>query len=88
MIFLAPPKFLKGGIADQRLKVGETIKYEVPISGEPTPEVSWTVNGKPLKVGGRVKMTTERGKHILKVSKQLLVMDCDYREIMNVIMII
>ncbi|CAJ0587388.1 unnamed protein product, partial [Mesorhabditis spiculigera] len=61
------PKFIKGGIKDQRLKVGETIKYDVPISGEPTPEVSWVVNGKPLKAGGRVKVTTERGRHVLKI---------------------
>ncbi|CAJ0936046.1 unnamed protein product, partial [Mesorhabditis belari] len=61
------PRFIKGGIKDQRLKVGETIKYDVPISGEPTPEVSWLVNGKPLKSGGRVKMTTERGRHVLKI---------------------
>ena len=63
----AAPEFTSGGIKDLRLKVGETIKYDVPISGEPTPEVTWTVDGKPLKVGGRCKMTTERGKHVLKI---------------------
>uniref|UniRef100_A0AC34GPF1 Twitchin n=1 Tax=Panagrolaimus sp. ES5 TaxID=591445 RepID=A0AC34GPF1_9BILA len=61
-----PPAFTAGGIKDLRLKVGETIKYEVPFTGEPTPTVTWTVNGKPLK-GGRVKMTTERKKTILKI---------------------
>ena len=61
-----PPKFTQGGIKDLRLKVGETIKYEVPIAGEPLPTVTWTVNGKPLK-GSRVKMSTERKKTILKV---------------------
>ncbi|CAD6198887.1 unnamed protein product, partial [Caenorhabditis auriculariae] len=63
----AAPEFTGGGIKDLRLKVGETIKYEVPISGEPLPEVSWTVDGKPLKPVGRVKMSTERGKHVLKI---------------------
>uniref|UniRef100_A0A1I7S352 non-specific serine/threonine protein kinase n=1 Tax=Bursaphelenchus xylophilus TaxID=6326 RepID=A0A1I7S352_BURXY len=61
------PRFTQGGIKDQRLKVGETIKYEVPIAGEPLPTVSWTVNGKPLKAQGRVKITTEKGKTILKI---------------------
>lgn len=61
-----PPAFTAGGIKDLRLKVGETIKYEIPFTGEPTPTVSWTVNGKPLK-GTRVKITTERKKTILKV---------------------
>ncbi|CAK5074870.1 unnamed protein product [Meloidogyne enterolobii] len=63
----ASPEFTSGGIQDQRLHVGETIKYEVGISGAPLPEVSWTVNGKPLKAGGRVKISTEKGKTVLKI---------------------
>lgn len=63
----AAPGFLDGGIKDQRVKVGETIKYDLPICGEPLPEVSWLVEGKPLKAGGRVKMSTDRGKTQLKV---------------------
>ncbi|XGW29138.1 hypothetical protein V3C99_008720 [Haemonchus contortus] len=61
------PGFPGGGIKDLRLKVGETIKYDVDITGEPLPEVAWTVNGKPLKPIGRVKMSTERGKTKLKI---------------------
>ncbi|GMT25440.1 hypothetical protein PFISCL1PPCAC_16735 [Pristionchus fissidentatus] len=60
------PSFPGGGIKDLRIKVGETIKYEVPITGEPLPEVTWEVDGKPLK-GSRVKTSTERGKHIFKI---------------------
>ncbi|CAA98064.2 Twitchin [Caenorhabditis elegans] len=63
----ASPEFTGGGIKDLRLKVGETIKYDVPISGEPLPECLWVVNGKPLKAVGRVKMSSERGKHIMKI---------------------
>uniref|UniRef100_A0A7E4VU92 non-specific serine/threonine protein kinase n=1 Tax=Panagrellus redivivus TaxID=6233 RepID=A0A7E4VU92_PANRE len=62
-----PPKFTAGGIKDLRLKVGETIKYEVPFTGEPLPSVTWTVNGKPLKQITRVKLSTDRKKHILKI---------------------
>lgn len=62
-----PPGFVEGGIKDLRLKVGETIKYDVPIVGEPLPEVSWVANGKPLKPVGRCKMMTERGRHVLKI---------------------
>ncbi|KAK6747288.1 hypothetical protein RB195_000476 [Necator americanus] len=61
------PEFPGGGIKDLRLKVGETIKYDVAITGEPVPEVSWVVDGKPLKPVGRVKMSTERGKTKLKI---------------------
>lgn len=64
----AEPSFPGGGIKDLRLKVGETIKYDVAITGEPLPEVAWSVDGKPLKAIGRVKMSTERGKTKLKVS--------------------
>uniref|UniRef100_A0A0N5A493 non-specific serine/threonine protein kinase n=1 Tax=Parastrongyloides trichosuri TaxID=131310 RepID=A0A0N5A493_PARTI len=67
----APPSFTDGGLKDLYLKVGETIKYEVKIAGEPLPEVSWTVNGKPLKVQGRVKLSTERGRTILKIENAL-----------------
>uniref|UniRef100_A0A915DB99 Twitchin n=1 Tax=Ditylenchus dipsaci TaxID=166011 RepID=A0A915DB99_9BILA len=63
----SPPAFTQGGIQDLRLKVGETIKYEVPITGEPLPTVTWAVDGKPLKMQGRVKMATERGKTVLKI---------------------
>uniref|UniRef100_A0A0K0CTJ0 non-specific serine/threonine protein kinase n=1 Tax=Angiostrongylus cantonensis TaxID=6313 RepID=A0A0K0CTJ0_ANGCA len=61
------PEFPGGGIQDLRLKVGETIKYDVAIKGTPVPEVSWMVDGKPLKPKGRVKMSTERGKTVLKI---------------------
>lgn len=64
---LVAPEFPGGGIKDLRLKVGETIKYDVDITGEPVPEVAWVVDGKPLKPIGRVKMSTERGKTKLKV---------------------
>ncbi|VDO68159.1 unnamed protein product [Heligmosomoides polygyrus] len=63
----AEPSFPGGGIKDLRLKVGETIKYDVAITGEPLPEVAWSVDGKPLKAIGRVKMSTERGKTKLKI---------------------
>ncbi|KAK5968521.1 Twitchin [Trichostrongylus colubriformis] len=63
----AEPSFPDGGIKDLRLKVGETIKYDVVITGEPLPDVAWTVDGKALKPIGRVKMSTERGKTKLKI---------------------
>lgn len=55
------------GLKNLKIRVGETIKYDLTIGGEPPPEVSWVVNDKPLKTGGRVKITTEKKKTILKV---------------------
>lgn len=40
---------------------------QVKITGEPLPDVTWEMDGKPLK-GQRIKTSTERGKHIFKVS--------------------
>ncbi|OZC09937.1 hypothetical protein X798_03043 [Onchocerca flexuosa] len=62
-----PPAFPNGGIHDLVLKVGETIKYDLVIAGEPVPETSWTANDKTIKHGGRCKMVTEHGKHLLKI---------------------
>ncbi|KAK6110371.1 Fibronectin type III domain family protein [Brugia pahangi] len=61
------PAFPNGGIYDLILKVGETIKYDLIIVGEPIPEAFWTVNDKVIKHGGRCKIITERGKHLLKI---------------------
>ncbi|KAL3982100.1 Fibronectin type III domain family protein [Acanthocheilonema viteae] len=62
-----PPALPNGGIHDLILRVGETIKYDLIIVGEPLPEASWSVNDKAIKHGGRCKMVTERGKHLLKI---------------------
>jgi uncharacterized protein YxjI len=40
----------------------------VGISGEPIPGVAWTVKGKPLSAGGRVKIATEKGKTVLRIA--------------------
>ncbi|KAL3123332.1 hypothetical protein niasHT_006030 [Heterodera trifolii] len=65
----APPAFTAGGIQDQQLRVGQTINYEVAISGKPLPAVTWEVNGKPLieNSDGRVKMDTKKGQTVLEI---------------------
>ncbi len=53
-----------------RLRTGETIKYEIPISGEPPPEALWFFNGKLITksaVGGRIKVITEKKRAVLKI---------------------
>lgn len=47
----AAPTMDATALKDLKVKVGETIKFEVPISGEPTPEAIWTANDKRLKDG-------------------------------------
>lgn len=39
------PKINKLAMEDQKLKVGQSLEFDVPISGEPPPEVFWTLDG-------------------------------------------
>lgn len=57
----------KSGLKDIRVKVGETIKFETKIGGEPPPEITWEFVGKPLKSGGRVKVTADKAKAGLRI---------------------
>lgn len=53
---------------DIKVRVGETIKFEVKIGGEPPPEVTWFHKDKALKSDGkRVKLNTEKTKATIKI---------------------
>ncbi len=53
---------------DMKIKAGDTIKYEIPITGEPTPEVIWSMDNTPLKHGvNRCKMSTENAHAMLEI---------------------
>lgn len=47
-LFSVAPFINKHAMSDIKLKVGQTIQFEVPIGGEPPPEVIWTV--KDIKI--------------------------------------
>lgn len=66
---LAKP-FLDGpAMKNLRLKVGETIVYNIKIGGEPPPETQWFANDKELKSAGRVKIITQKTLAIIKIEK-------------------
>lgn len=65
---LVAPWLDPNNMRDQKLKVGEMLKYDLPIAGEPTPEVSWFVNDKPLKITHKVKISTDKTRTILRVT--------------------
>lgn len=52
------PTIDKGALEDRKLKTGQTIEYDVTISGEPFPEVVWMLNGQPLKPSERTSIKT------------------------------
>ena len=42
------PTLDMSSMKDIKVKAGQSIRFKVPISGEPTPTSTWTVNGKPI----------------------------------------
>ncbi len=48
----APPRLeFDSRYMEMRVPIGGSIKINVNVDGEPTPTLSWTRNGMPLKVG-------------------------------------
>lgn len=69
MLFLisVKPTLDTTGMKNLKVKVGETIKYDIKIGGEPQPDVEWLQGTKSLKPGVRIKMQNERTKAMLKI---------------------
>jgi len=65
--FIEPPFLDKTGLKNLKVHVGDAIKYDLKIGGNPTPEVFWFVNDKPLTPGGRVKVVVQSYNVCLKV---------------------
>lgn len=56
-IDIAPPKVDLSGLGGREIRVraGEPLKIDVPISGAPTPTVAWKKDGKDLPDTNRVQ---------------------------------
>lgn len=52
-----PPK-IKSPLNDIRIKAGLILHVDIDFIGEPTPEVIWTVGGKPLAADERTSITS------------------------------
>lgn len=55
--FTVPPK-IKSPLNDIRIKAGQIFHVDIDFIGEPPPEVSWTVAGKPLITDERTTVTS------------------------------
>lgn len=54
-----PPKLFLDGLLGKRIKVraGEPINIDIPLSGAPIPEIKWTKDGKSLPKSNRVSVS-------------------------------
>ena len=61
-----PPKFTSKPSIRQE---GKNIVFEVKLTADPAPKVTWSSAGKTIKEGGRYKITTETSgaNHVLKL---------------------
>lgn len=59
MISTGPPSLDKTKLTDIKIKVGETLKYNISISGEEPPNAEWTLADKDLSKDKRCKITTD-----------------------------
>lgn len=57
VIFAVAPK-IKTPLNDIRIKAGLILHLDIDFVGEPTPEVTWTVGGKPLTADERTTVTS------------------------------
>jgi hypothetical protein len=46
------PFIVGDGLKPMVVKKGQIIKYDIKYEGEPEPEVSWTLDGKPVHIDG------------------------------------
>lgn len=52
-----PPKIDRDALRPITVKAGQSIGWDVPVSGEPPPTVTWMwPDGRELRNGGRVKL--------------------------------
>lgn len=50
-----------------KVRVGRPISYIIPIKGEPTPTVTWSINGKPA-VSKRIEITSTASQTTLDIA--------------------
>ena len=49
----APPKIDRTNLDTKVVKVNQQVVIEVDVTGEPAPETTWTIDGKPIKTEGK-----------------------------------
>lgn len=55
IIFPVAPKIDRRNLRSIKVREGEPISLDVKVSGEPAPDVTWTLNGKSVSSGNGLK---------------------------------
>ncbi|CAD6186690.1 unnamed protein product [Caenorhabditis auriculariae] len=72
-----PPKFLRK-LIDCHGKVGALVQLKCVISGTPTPEVAWSVDGDPIVPNDEYDIVYEDGVCILRIKETLIEDEGEY----------
>ena len=54
-----PPKIDRSALEKVKIKAGNNFNFDVNVIGEPPPEITWTLKGKKVGPGDRVKLVNE-----------------------------
>lgn len=58
-LVLVAPRIDRSAIRDIKVRAGQTFDLDIPISGEPPPEIKWAFEGKPISSTDRLKIDTK-----------------------------
>lgn len=53
------------------VRSGQAVKLDIDVKGEPTPTITWTIDGKPLPDSARIKPQIEPNHTIFVITKAL-----------------
>lgn len=56
ILYTVAPKIDRKDLQKKKIKVGQPLKMEADVKGEPEPTITWTFNGQPLKPEERLKI--------------------------------
>ncbi|KAL3997510.1 Immunoglobulin I-set domain family protein [Acanthocheilonema viteae] len=68
------PVEFETSLCDAVCREGDTLKLKAVLMGEPTPQVSWYVNGKKLEESQNIKIHAEKGTYTVTIKN----ITCDY----------
>ncbi|XP_067207809.1 obscurin isoform X2 [Linepithema humile] len=68
----ASPHVVNTNLTDRTIFETQNTQFEVHATGLPRPDVKWLKDGKPLRAGGRVRITTSGETYEMDISKATL----------------